>query len=130
MDEVTTDPNILYTGFITDQEKLAYLQHSEALVIPSPYESLSMVTLEAMALGKPVIATEDSLVLKRHIDISKAGYTYKTQKDFSQVLKTILNLQDQEKTEIALKGKAYVNANYRWDAIVDKFEEAINYVSK
>ncbi|WP_166332582.1 glycosyltransferase family 4 protein [Sphingobacterium chungjuense] len=130
MEEITVHPDIVYTGFISEEEKLVYLQYSEALVIPSPYESLSMVTLEAMALGKPVLATEESLVLKKHIELSKAGYIYKTNKNFCELLLKILNLQEQEKNVIATNGIEYVDKNYKWETIISKFEDAINYVSK
>ena len=63
--------NIIFTGFIGEEEKLLYLQHSMALIIPSRYESLSMVTLEAMSFGKPVLANGYCDVLKGHIVIQQ-----------------------------------------------------------
>ena len=53
MDGIETSEDIIYTGFISEQEKSSYLKNSTGLIIPSPYESLSMVTLEAMIMVNP-----------------------------------------------------------------------------
>lgn len=129
MSNFKKDSAIRYMGFISEEEKLAYLQHSEALIIPSRFESLSMVTLEAMALGKPVLANGHCEVLRSHIDNSKAGYAYYDQKDFNGTLQKILTLTEEEKAAVKRNGTTYVNENYKWDNIINKFADAINDVS-
>ncbi|MDR1876753.1 MAG: glycosyltransferase family 4 protein [Flavobacteriaceae bacterium] len=126
--DIEFSDNIIFTGFITEQEKWIYLKHTEALVIPSLYESLSMVTLEAMSFGKPVLANEKCEVLKDHINISKAGFLYNDYEEFSLQIKKILGLSNSEKEDMANNGKAYVNKNYQWTSIIDKFKRAIEYV--
>ncbi len=120
--------NIIYTGFINDEEKWNYVQNAEALIIPSPYESLSMVTLEAMSLGKPVLANEKCKVLKDHIEMSGAGFLYTDYKEFEKKIKKILNLSVEEKNNIANKGVSYIEKNYQWNTIVNKFINAIEYI--
>lgn len=120
--------NVIYTGFIDESEKLSYLQHCEALIIPSRYESLSMVTLEAMSAGKPVLANGHCEVLKTHMDRSKAGFVYYDKYDFATQIDRILSLTDTDKIEISQNGKNYVEQNFRWDNILNKFIRAINYV--
>lgn len=129
MEHVITDPGILYTGFVSDKEKLAYLQHSQALIIPSRFESLSMVTLEAMTMGKPVLANGHCEVLKSHIDNSSAGYIYYNRNGFNSAMSSILNLGKEEKARISRNGISYVSKNYKWETIVNKFIDAIDYVA-
>lgn len=126
--EVKND-NIIFTGFIDEGEKLSYLQHCEALLIPSRYESLSMVTLEAMSAGKPVLANGHCDVLKSHIDRSEAGFVYYNKEDFIVQINKILNLSDRDKQDIAQKGKSYVEKNFQWGNIMKKFDAAIDFVS-
>lgn len=120
--------NIIFTGFISESEKLSYLQHSEALIIPSRYESLSMVTLEAMSIGKPVLANGYCDVLKQHIEQSQAGFLYYNEKDFNQQIDKIMHLSSYDKRIIAQNGKLYAEKNYRWENIMAKFDAAIDYV--
>jgi len=48
---------VLFSGWVPQEECPAHLETSLALVLPSVYECGGAVVLEAMAMGKPVIAT-------------------------------------------------------------------------
>ena len=121
--------DVIFTGFVEEQEKLHLLQNSEALIIPSKYESFSMVTLEAMTMGKPVIAEYQCEVLRNHIEQSQAGFLYKDQKSFISCLSKTLQLSEEEKQRIRSNGQMYVQNNYQWDTIIDKFKDAITHVA-
>ncbi|SFL04199.1 Glycosyltransferase involved in cell wall bisynthesis [Porphyromonadaceae bacterium KH3CP3RA] len=121
--------NIIFTGFIDEEEKQSYLQHCEALIIPSRYESLSMVTLEAMSFGKPVLANGHCEVLKSHIEQSEAGFVYYNEKNFIVQINKILSLSDHDKQGIAQNGRSYVERNFQWENIMRKFDAAIDYVN-
>ena len=45
-------PDIIYTNFVEEQEKISIIQHAKIVINPSLYESLSLILLEAMALKK------------------------------------------------------------------------------
>jgi glycosyltransferase involved in cell wall biosynthesis len=57
---------VSFTGFVSDEELRAYLQHAEALAFPSLYEGFGLPILEAMAAGCPVVASN----LKVHREIA------------------------------------------------------------
>lgn len=120
--------NIIFTGFIDEPEKLAYLQHCQALVIPSRYESLSMVTLEAMSVGKPVLANGYCDVLRCHIEQSQSGFIYYEWKEFAEQIDKILNMSEYDKQLISQKGSSYVERNYQWKSIMKKFDAGVQYV--
>lgn len=122
--------NVRFLGFIDENSKNYYLSNAEALIIPSLYESLSMVTLEAMQIGKPVIANKKCDVLKNHIEQSKAGFLFENYNDFRSVLERTLSLSSSEKDNIAYNGTRYVKKNYDWETIMEKFYKAIDYVMK
>lgn len=51
------EKNVIFTGYVTDhQRKREYLAASDGFVIASPVELQSLVTMEAMAVGLPVLA--------------------------------------------------------------------------
>lgn len=50
-------PHVTFAGFLPDEELYPLLERSTALVHAARHESLGLVLLEAMYLGRPVIAT-------------------------------------------------------------------------
>ena len=69
-------PKIHHLGFVNDQDKFDALAAAELLIMPSYFESLSMVALEAWALGKPVLANGRCDVLKGQCIRSNGGLYY------------------------------------------------------
>ena len=61
--EIPAHPRIRHVGFVSEPEKVALLRASRALVMPSRFESLSIVMLEAWKLGVPVLANARCRVL-------------------------------------------------------------------
>ena len=57
-------PRIRHLGFLDDTDKFDAIAGAETLIMPSFFESLSMVALEAWALGRPVLANAKCDVLK------------------------------------------------------------------
>jgi len=49
--------NVTFLGLLGDKEKFAYMKSMDIFVLPSYWESFSIVILEAMACGKPIVAT-------------------------------------------------------------------------
>jgi len=52
--------DIIFTGFVTDDQKRVLLSSAEAFLFPSEYEGFGLPVLEAMACGAPVITTNVS----------------------------------------------------------------------
>src|SRR6185295_1209275 len=75
-------PGVRYLGYLSDEEKRAAMAGARAVVCPSPYESLSIVLLEGMALGTPALATTRSEVLTDHCRRSNAGLWYANAEEF------------------------------------------------
>ena len=71
-------PQIHHLGFVNDQDKFDALAAAELLIMPSYFESLSMVALEAWALGKPVLANGRCDVLKGQCIRSNGGLYYES----------------------------------------------------
>jgi glycosyltransferase involved in cell wall biosynthesis len=51
------------TGFISDDERADLLEAAEVVVLPSPYESLSLVALEAWRAGRPTLGNARAQVV-------------------------------------------------------------------
>ena len=118
-------PDIISLGFVSETVKNAVMANAFALVLFSRYESLSMVVLESMILGRPVLVTGHCEVLKGHCQRSGAGIVFNNYQEFSTALNYLLS-HPAEYSEMQEKGKKYVRDNYRWDEIIRKYTELIN----
>lgn len=54
--ELGVQANVIFTGFVPDEELVDYYNLCDAFVMPSKGEGFGIVFLEAMACGKPVLA--------------------------------------------------------------------------
>ena len=123
--EIPAHPRIKYLGFVTDQEKFDALKGSDFLIIPSQFESLSMVTLEAWALGKPVIADGNTEVLQGQCRRSNAGLWYTNYEEFKEVISLIAR-DEKLCADMGINGKTFFNTHYSWPVIEKKYLDIIN----
>ncbi len=121
--------HIHFMGFLDDESKNIMLLNAEALVIPSFFESLSLVLLESMGAGKPVIANGKTDVLREHIEKSGGGWNYYCYEDFKNAITDLLSHPDGNILK-GIKGYKYVQQNYAWNKVLEIYDEAINDVSK
>ncbi len=127
--EVPQHPAIVCTGFVSEAERDELIAQSAALVIPSRYESLSMVLLEAMREQRPVIANADCEVLADHIRDSGAGLAYRGRRQLVAALRRMLSLPAEERQRLGALGAAYVERHYTWPRVLEVFSDAIERAS-
>jgi glycosyltransferase involved in cell wall biosynthesis len=121
-------PGVRYLGYLSEPEKFAAMAGARAVICPSPYESLSIVALEAMAYGTPVLATTRSAVLEDHCRRSNGGLYYRDGAEFTEALDLLVSRGDLS-TILGANGRRYVGENYRWDTVMAKYRRAIAAVS-
>jgi glycosyltransferase involved in cell wall biosynthesis len=115
------EPFIRFAGRLSDQERLQALEAATIVVVPSPYESLSLLALESFAVGTPVLANARSEVLVDHCHKSNAGLYYADRDEFVECLK-LLVAGRRLRTAMGRNGRDYVRRNYRWDVILGKYD--------
>jgi glycosyltransferase involved in cell wall biosynthesis len=113
---------IRHVGFITEEEKVAALEQCRLLVVPSPYESLSVITLEAWKLGVPVLANARCRVLMGQCLRSNGGLFYHGYAEFAEGLRLLLDQPDLA-SALGRQGQAYVEREYSWDTVEAKMEQ-------
>jgi len=117
-------PRIHHLGFLDDQDKFDALAAADLLLMPSYYESLSMVALEAWALGKPVLANGKCEVLRGQCIRSKAGLYYETQAEFIETLRAIAESR-RLNAAFAANGRDFFQRNYSWPVIEQKYLDVL-----
>ena len=91
-------------------------------MIPSPYESLSVITLEAWKLGVPVLANAQCRVLAGQCRRSNGGLFYEGYAEFAEALELLLR-RPEVGGVLGRQGRAYVEAEYSWERVEAKLED-------
>jgi glycosyltransferase involved in cell wall biosynthesis len=123
--EIPGHPRIRHVGFITEGEKVAALRQCRALLMPSPYESLSIITLEAWKLGVPVLASARCKVLLGQCLRSNGGLVYHGYAEFAEGLRLLLERPELARA-LGAQGRRYVEAEYSWERVEARVEELLS----
>jgi glycosyltransferase involved in cell wall biosynthesis len=122
------EPSIRFAGMLSDRERVQALEAATIVVCPSPYESLSLLALEALAVGTPVLVNARSAVLVEHCLRSNGGLFYADRDEFIECL-TLLVGDARLRQAMGRNGRDYVRRNYRWDVVIGKYERIFAKVS-
>lgn len=120
-------PDILFTGYVSDEEKTAIVRHAAVMVNPSTMESLSLLMLEAMQNRIPLLVNGRSEVMKDHCRLSGAALWYNGSRDFGRKLHRLLS-DPELRRGMSEKGPAYVRERYDWKVIVPKLRAVIESI--
>jgi glycosyltransferase involved in cell wall biosynthesis len=120
--EIPVHPRIRHLGFVSEEEKFALLAGCDLLVLPSPYESLSVIVLEAWAMGRPVLVNSACRVLEGQCVRSGGGLFYRGYSEFAEALRLLLGSADLRRG-LGEAGRRYVAAEYHWDVVERRTEE-------
>ena len=115
------EPFIRFAGLLSDAERLQALEAATVVVCPSPYESLSLLALEALSVGTPILANARSAVLVEHCVNSNGGLYYANRDEFVECLKLLVS-DARLRAALGRNGRDYVRRNYRWDVVLGKYE--------
>jgi glycosyltransferase involved in cell wall biosynthesis len=120
---------VRYLGFLPEPDKAAAMAGARAVVCPSPYESLSIVLLEGLALGTPGLVNARSAVLKEHCLRSNGGLFYQDGDEFVEALDLLVR-EAPLREALGSSGRAYVRDHYRWDVILDRWRRLLDAVGR
>ena len=113
---ITHSDDIIFAGYVTEEEKTALIKNARLLVMPSFYESLSLVILESMAVKRPVLVNGKCEVLKGQCIRSNAGLYYENYEEFEECLNYIVANKEAYE-QMCENGFAFVKENYDWNLV-------------
>lgn len=118
-------PGIFYLGVQPEDVKLGVLAAAEALVMPSRFESLSMVLLEAWKMHRPAICNSHCEVLRGQCLRANGGLLYRNSEEFIEVA-TLLTSQPEMAQKLGSQGNHYFQQNYTWPVIQKRYTELLS----
>ncbi len=123
--EVPEHPKLRVLGFVTEAEKFALLAACDLLLMPSPYESLSIIALESWAVGRALLANSQCKVLEGQCRRSGGGLYYEDFAEFASAMRLLLG--DAElRGRLGGSGRAYVEREYAWPRVAERTESLLS----
>jgi glycosyltransferase involved in cell wall biosynthesis len=116
---VPEHPQIRALGFVDERVRDALLARARALIMPSPFESLSMVLLEAWNRALPALVNRRCKVLRGQVERANGGLHYGNTTEFIAALDYLLDHEAEART-LGRQGLAYVEREYRWPTVIAK----------
>jgi glycosyltransferase involved in cell wall biosynthesis len=126
---IPDDPRVRHLGFVSEQDKFDGIAASSVLVMPSYYESLSIVALEAWALGVPVLANARCDVLKGQCLRSNAGLFYASFDEFAEGLSWFTRRPDLARA-LGSNGCGYFQAQYAWPVVERQYRDLLERLAR
>ena len=123
--EVPEHPLIKRLGFVDDAIRELLLSRARVLMMPSPFESLSLVLLEAWNHGVPALVNGRCGVLKGQALRANGALYYRRFDEFAACLDCLLAQPDLAR-QLGRQGLAYVDREYRWPHVMRKIDELVS----
>jgi glycosyltransferase involved in cell wall biosynthesis len=121
-------PNVEFLGFVSEERKLALMAGALAFVQPSRYESFSIVALEAMAQGTPIVVNGHCAALAEHVVASGCGSAYRDRGEFDAAIDALVSMSPAAREEDAQRARAYVASRYTREQVRKRLADEINAV--
>lgn len=112
-------PDVVVTGRVDEDVKWGLLADADAVVQPSPYESLSLALLEGWAMARPAIVNGDCAATTDHCERSGGGIPVTSYASFEVAVD---RLADSDlRSHLGKNGLAYLDRWYRWERIMPRY---------
>ena len=114
------DNLIEFRGYVNDIQE--YYNNCEILIHPSNLDSFSMVLLEAMASGKPVITRDVGGIPELVVD-NVTGFITNDMDVFIERIEELMQDED-KKRKMGEYGLRHVRSNFTWEKAAKKYVQA------
>lgn len=112
--------NLIFTGYVDKKQLLKIISNSTLIVLPSVWENFPYACLEAMALGKVVIASKTG-GFREIIEDSVSGFLVQPEKPQDLAKKIVFCLRNKALLgEVGLNARRRIKETYSSDIIIKK----------
>ena len=118
-------PDIIALGFISEADKFAAIHAASAVVVPSRFESLSLLTLEAWHMGTPVLVNGECEVLLDLCRQSNGGLYYTSEREFGPALTRLVEDAPLAR-RLGRQGSLFARTHYSWEVVLAKYERLLS----
>jgi glycosyltransferase involved in cell wall biosynthesis len=111
--------NVLFTGFLSGNEKEKVLSSLSFLVVPSDFENFGNIVTEALVKGVPVITSKGTPW--QELNTYQCGWWIDNDVDtIAKTLKEAIVLPAEEYLQMSVRGQALIKENYSMEIVAQK----------
>lgn len=111
-------PGVEMRGFVSEAEKLELMRTALAFVHPSPFESLGIVLLEALACRTPILVTKKSEVMVEHCRESQAGLWIENGAELAAITERLTS--SDLRPQLGARGRRWIEREFSMQSYLDR----------
>ena len=122
--QLRLEDKVIFTGFVSEEEKTALLKNAIAYVLPSLYEGFGIPVIEAMQAGCPVVISRNSSLPE--VGGEAAEYIQNPQKvdSIQKSMQKMVKLAPEERNKLIKKGYSQAQ-KFSWERCAKKTLEIL-----
>jgi len=119
VDKYNLNKQVLFTGMVRGRKKQLLISRADVYILPSYSEGFSMSLLENLAAANPVLITPGCNFPE--IVREQAGFCVTPERNrLAEALRELLDMSDQKRRAMGLRGQKLVHENYTWRIAAQK----------
>lgn len=122
-DKLKITEKVIFLRSLSDVHKVSVLKHCSVLIYTPTNEHFGIVPIEAMHLGKPVIAHNSGGPRESIID-GETGYLSNAEREFAEKLSILIPDHD-KREKMGLAGKARFDKVFSFEAFANNLNDSI-----
>jgi len=127
MMKVPEERYLRMAGVLPDRERMIAYEAAALTVAPAPDDLLSLPLLESLAVGTPVLASAMNDTAVDHCRQANGGLYYANREEFVEAMRVLMS-NPRLRERLGENGRTYVRNNYRWDAVLGRFERLVAHL--
>jgi glycosyltransferase involved in cell wall biosynthesis len=113
-------PDIVLPGIVQDGVKWGAIRGATALLHGGAFEAFSIVLIESMTAGVPVLVNGRCHPMREHCERSGGGMWFESYATFEASVDRLVH-DEALRALLAARGLAYVAANFTWPVLIDRY---------
>jgi glycosyltransferase involved in cell wall biosynthesis len=124
MMKVPEERSVRMAGVLPERERMIAYEAADVTIAPASDDLIAQPLLESMAVGTPVLASARNEAAVEHCRRANAGLFYANREEFVEAMR-LLTTNNRLRERLGENGRGYVRQNFRWEAVLGRFDRLV-----